>query len=290
MRICSVYQLMIVGFGTVSIGIVRIRTRRLRLGAIDTRNSSLASSRIAPRKQFLSTSIQKCDHPQNISDSDYKSQLKEDKKLMGWFDNLCEGSYIEMGALDGITYSNSYVFNKALEWKGVLIELLLPSYEKLKVNRHNEHAVINAGVCDSPKKLHYYEVADNPAVGGIYEFTAQSFREHWWSNISLDDPGLKEIECDTLDSLLLKNVPTQSYWDLFSLDVEGAELAVLQSINFDRVGFGIVFVEASGHNETKDLSVIKLMESKGYKYLEAYERSNWFMHQDFHHIYKELIH
>ena len=56
-----------------------------------------------------------------IQDSDYKSQSEEDKKLMQWFGNLCEGSYIEMCALDGIQYSNSHVFNKALQWKGVLI-------------------------------------------------------------------------------------------------------------------------------------------------------------------------
>ncbi|KAL7543715.1 hypothetical protein ACHAXR_013534 [Thalassiosira sp. AJA248-18] len=194
-----------------------------------------------------------------------------------------------MGALDGITYSNSHVFNKALQWKGVLIELSGDSYDKLIVNRPNEHAVINAGVCDIPKKLHYFSDPQNPAVSGIYEFSAPSFREHWWKGIALDDPRVKEIECDTMNNLLSKHTPTQTYWDFFSLDVEGAEFSVLQSVDFDRVGFGIIFVEANSHNPMKNLALLEFLESNGYSYLEEYERSYWFVNQNFHEIYKDLM-
>jgi hypothetical protein len=52
-----------------------------------------------------------------------QSQDAEDKTLLNWFNGLCGGTYIEMGGLDGITYSNSYVFNKSpLNWTGVLVE------------------------------------------------------------------------------------------------------------------------------------------------------------------------
>ena len=128
-----------------------------------------------------------------------------------------------MGALDGVTFSNSRVFNKALQWKGVLIELTPGNYEKLKVNCPiaHEQAVINAGVCADPEKLHYFSTVDNGehytkggyndrrsgAVSGIYEFSAPSFRDSYWIGIPLDDPRVQELECDTLDSLMLKNTP-----------------------------------------------------------------------------------
>ncbi len=76
-----------------------------------------------------------------------KSQFGEDEKLLGYFNGLCGGSYIEMGALDGLQFSNSHVFNKALDWKGLLVELSPSNYEKLVNNRRNEIAVVHAAVC-----------------------------------------------------------------------------------------------------------------------------------------------
>jgi hypothetical protein len=54
----------------------------------------------------------------------YKSQDKEDVQLLTWFGNLCGGRYIEMGGLDGVLFSNSHVFNKGLNWTGVLGEFI----------------------------------------------------------------------------------------------------------------------------------------------------------------------
>ena len=72
------------------------------------------------------------------------------------FNHLCEGTYIELGALDGVYLSNSYGSHKALEWRGVLIDLQKTNYDKLKVNRPNELATIHAGVCDRQQKLHWW--------------------------------------------------------------------------------------------------------------------------------------
>jgi len=63
------------------------------------------------------------------------SQCGEDKLLLQWFDGLCNGTYLEMGALDGLQYSNSYVFNQKFDWRGVLIELDPSNFRKLQKNR-----------------------------------------------------------------------------------------------------------------------------------------------------------
>eukprot|EP00581_Thalassiosira_minuscula_P016441 CAMPEP_0183717138 /NCGR_PEP_ID=MMETSP0737-20130205/10835_1 /TAXON_ID=385413 /ORGANISM="Thalassiosira miniscula, Strain CCMP1093" /LENGTH=229 /DNA_ID=CAMNT_0025946521 /DNA_START=389 /DNA_END=1079 /DNA_ORIENTATION=+ len=210
----------------------------------------------------------------------------EDKKLMQWFGTLCNGTYIEMGALDGTVFSNSYVFNKALHWKGVLIELMKGNYDKLVKNRLEEIATINAGVCNVPQKLHYF---GGGATGGIYEFASPTFRQQWWKDIKLDDPRVQEIACDTLDNLLLEHAPTNTYFDFFSLDVEGAEFAVLKSVDWTRVGFGVILVEADNHNELKNLAMRETIEAQGYIFLEDYERSYWFVNKDFHLIYQDVV-
>ena len=102
----------------------------------------------------------------------------------------------------------------------------------------------------------------------------------------MDSPGVNEIECNTLDNLLLKYAPHTSVFDFFSLDVEGAELSVLESINYDRVQFGIVLVEADGHNQMKNDSVRKLLETWGYTFLFDYGRSYWFINNNFDEMYK----
>ena len=220
-----------------------------------------------------------------------RSQSNEDETLLRWFSTLCGGTYIELGALNGERFSNSYLFHFGLGWSGVLIELVESNYQELIKRRPNELATIHAGVCNEPQTLHYYaENSSVGAIGGIYEFSTPQFREKWWKDVSLDDPRVKKLECDTMDALLKKNTNTR-FFDFMSLDVEGAELAVLESIDFERVGFGIVFAEADRSNELKNMAMRELMESKGYSYLfeTPSPRSYWWANKDFNSIYKEVL-
>lgn len=46
----------------------------------------------------------------------------------------------------GVLYSNSHAFNKALQWTGVLIEIMTSNFVKLQANRPQD-TTIHAGVC-----------------------------------------------------------------------------------------------------------------------------------------------
>jgi hypothetical protein len=48
---------------------------------------------------------------------DRQAQFGEDWDLIVAFNGLCNGTYIEMDALDGVRFSNSYVINKHLDLK-----------------------------------------------------------------------------------------------------------------------------------------------------------------------------
>ena len=170
-----------------------------------------------------------------------------------------------------------------------MIELNGASYDKLVVNRPNEIAAIHAGVCSHKQTLHAVTVRGNEAVGGIWEFTAPSFREMWWKGITLDSPKVKEVECDTLDNLLLTYAPQATMFEFLGLDVEGAEMSVLESIDFSRIAFGIMLIEADQHNPLKNLAMTKFLETRGYSFMFEYERSYWFVNDDFYEIYKDLV-
>ena len=242
------------------------------LSSLHVRSQGLASDSGFTRSSYRTSrptvvsSAIRCEPP-DIPDEYFLSQSEEDRKLMKWFGSICGGTYLELGGLDGRSFSNSFVFNKALGWKGVLIELRQDNFEKMVENRPDEIASINAGVCDKQQTLHAV-YSKNPAVGGIYEFAAPSFKQQWWKNIDLEnDPRVQQIECDTLDNLLLKYAPEATYFDFLSLDVEGAEFSVLKSIDYDRTQFGIVLVEADEHNEMKNIAMREFLEKEGYRFL-----------------------
>jgi len=220
----------------------------------------------------------------------FMSQSKEDQELLFQygFDQLCGGSYLEMGGLDGIQYSNSHVFNKALDWKGVLIEASPTSFQRLVENRKNEIATINAGVCREERELHWVSSpADIPAVHGFIEFAAESFKKRWWDKAGIKNA--KIVKCRTLKNILTETVGNDAFFDFFSLDVEGAEYEVLSSIDFSLVSFGVIFVENDDHNLMKNLAVRALLENNGYIYIKQFARSAWFVNQVFGSIYDKIF-
>jgi hypothetical protein len=228
--------------------------------------------------------------PQQDEDTQLKDLLKsqsgEDKIMLQYFNGLCGGTYIEMGALDGIRYSNSYVFNKAFSWKGLMVELGPSNFKSLLKNRRNELALVNAGVCEKKRTLHYVE---RIAVGGIWEFAAPGFKKQWWPDIKdVNSTALTPIECSPLQDIIDEHIGKQVYFDFFSLDIEGAEVEAIHSIDFQRVGFGIILVESDKYDELKNMALRTFLESKGYLFLMDRNRSYWFVNKNFWSIYRGL--
>ena len=71
-----------------------------------------------------------------------------------FFFGVENGTFLELGALDGVRYSNSYALDRQLGWKGVLIEASPPSYARLALNRPQQITVL-AAVCDVNRTVHY---------------------------------------------------------------------------------------------------------------------------------------
>lgn len=223
-----------------------------------------------------------------------KSQDAEDMFLYNsYFHGLCGGRYIEMGALDGVTYSNSHMFNRGLGWKGLLIEGDPRNFAALHKNRQNELAVVHSAVCKEEAVIHYMpgsKTRGGGAVAGIWEFAAKKFRDVWWPGKGPAD-GIA-VTCKPLQKIIDNNFGKDKpfYADFFSLDIEGAELQALESLNFSRTSFGIIFAEGDSSNVRKNLAVRTFLEEKGYIFLLNHLRSSWFVNPRFHEIYEKVIH
>ena len=190
-----------------------------------------------------------------------RSQNQEDENIVNlFFKGACGGTYIELGALDGIRFSNSHFFWKALKWHGILIEPNPKSYEQLKLNRP-EDELFNYAICSQDKQVHFAEGHDG-AISGVYEFMPLSFKELWHRGTKVEN--LQKIFCRPLHSVIAESSLEDKFIDFLSLDVEGGEYEVIKTINFDLNQFGLILYEADSHNPIKNEAMKVFLEKKGY--------------------------
>lgn len=255
---------------------------------VETKETSMLTPP-PPTVHVAKTKAYRCKEPRRIAS--FRSQRREDKILVNkWFDQICGGTYIEMGGFDGETYSNSYMFHKDLDWNGVLVEASPVNYKKMIENRPDETANVNAGVCGEERDLHWVNLPlDHGAVGGFTEFAANSFKKAWWSDESIKNATI--VKCRTLKNIIHETVGDHFHFDFFSLDVEGAEYEALMSIDFELVSFGIVLVEADNHDKVKNEKAREILTTNGYTMVQNYtlQASDWFVNKNFEAIYEDII-
>jgi hypothetical protein len=144
------------------------------------------------------------------------------------------GFYIESGASDGETGSNTLYFELERNWTGLLIEANPESFAVLR-SKHRRAWALKA--CLSPTGSTTI-VRFRPAggIGGIVDHMAPSHRR-LVDRLNLGDEKDISITCFGLGDILasLPISPPINRIDYWSLDVEGAEIPILQSLNFSAI-------------------------------------------------------
>jgi FkbM family methyltransferase len=156
---------------------------------------------------------------------DYNAIDNLDKKLKQFL-YYKNGFYIECGANDGINQSNTWYFEKKLNWRGVLIEPVPNLFKKLTKNRNKKNIFINK--CLVRKDFYSKKINMN------YDNCMTKVSNAKNKKISVETSTLSKILCD-------KKIP--KIIDLFSLDVEGYEFEVLAGINYKHHKFKYILVE-----------------------------------------------
>ena len=158
------------------------------------------------------------------------------------------GFYVELGANDGALASNSYYFELKKGWTGVLIEpspnLYLSCIKRRGAkNKVFCNACVPFGYQDQYVDMRYSDSMTisnnlNLDIGSKQEFIELG-NKHLLPGEQTFEFGAKAA---TLNSLLIESkAPTLI--DFLALDVEGAELPVLQGIDFNRFKFKYILVE-----------------------------------------------
>jgi len=170
------------------------------------------------------------------------------------------GTFVDVGAYDGVTGSNTMFFERWRNWTGVLVEPVAAQRakaEKLRSSPCMEYAV-------STKK-------------GTAEFitVTEGFTQMSGLSKTYDDKMLERVRADPRHAENVIKVPTRSLSailteagimnpDFISLDIEGGELAALKKFPFNKHDVTVWAIE----NNTADPAMPALMREKGYNLAE----------------------
>jgi FkbM family methyltransferase len=191
----------------------------------------------------------------------YYSQYDQDKIVDLYFKKKKNGFFLDLGAHDGISFSNTYFFEKEREWSGICVEPIPDVYEKLCRSRVKSS---NWNVCISQNDsiVTFRRVLGAPEMlSGILEFMIPEHIERINYECSVSNGTFEDIQIESKNiSTILEKHGNPSI-DFLSIDTEGAEFSIIKTIDFDKVDITFLTVE----NNHTSVEIRKYLKSKGYK-------------------------
>jgi len=104
----------------------------------------------------------------------FYSQQGEDRILNEKYFNYRDGFFIELGAMNGVTYSNTKFFEDSLGWTGILIEPTI-QFDSLKLNRSKCYN-FNYAISSINGEVDF---VGNHALGGIVSSMHDTHKVGW---------------------------------------------------------------------------------------------------------------
>lgn len=213
----------------------------------------------------------------------YYSQCNEDKIIYEKYIskiNLIAPIYLEMGAMAGIKYSNTFFFEKELGWTGILIEPSTYNFKILEQNRPNNKLFnsLISNIIDREVDYINYECECLSGVAGIVDTIPKDNMLTYYENDNEWQKQMREkfLHIVKIRPMTLTQVIKESKFDkidFFSLDVEGHEYEVLCSFDWS-IPINIFLIENNPNKHKIDI----LLLSKKYIFIEFVgPNSLWFL-------------
>lgn len=184
------------------------------------------------------------------------SQLDQDLWALTDTDWKCGGFFVEIGAFDGVTFSNTLLLEKFFGWRGILAEPNPLMTEHIREAR-------TAPLCVQPvdavsgREVTMLFVAGAPELSAMKEHASKDN----WAAARKDGVPVTQTTVSLNDLLTSYDAPSEI--DFVSIDTEGSEPDILSTFDFDRYRVRLFCVE---HNDTgSDEITDKIMFARGYE-------------------------
>ncbi len=197
--------------------------------------------------EFLTYALTRC----KIS----SAQLAQDLWALFETGEKRDGYFVEFGAADGVTLSNSWLLEREFGWNGVLAEPNPVFHEALAKNRRCY--VSTRCVTGEGEREVTFNQTDEPLFSTIDRYSTCDI------HIARRITGSRiTVQAQTLEELLVEAGAPRSI-DYMSVDTEGSEYEILQSFDFAKYDIHLLTVE---HNHTPQRGLLRtLLEANGFE-------------------------
>ena len=199
----------------------------------------------------------------------FYSQQNEDKYLLKLFkiEDVQNGTYLEIGAYDGIYFSNTLFLQNEYGFSGILIEPQKTLFEELTINRPLDF-LVNSAISNSEETQISF-IGDNLEAGISSLSSINLERFPAWKNYMVDNKKMKTVIQDS----------NLKYIDVMFIDTEGSEFEIIKSINFS-FPISLIVVEAHKENKEEDKLLKEILNDNGFKFYFQIRGNYWFYNQD----------
>jgi len=180
------------------------------------------------------------------------SQNNEEQIIINLFKGKRNGTFLDIGANDGVTLSNTFYLANNYGWTGLLVEASPKAYERLLKNYELIDRDIdfqNVAIGKEDGTMQFWESGELLNKGDIALVSSgvKSELDRW---ISLNMPFEKiKVPMTSVATMLSRSRHT--HFDLLSLDIEGMELEVLPQIDFKALKIQVAVIEWNSKDEQK---------------------------------------
>jgi FkbM family methyltransferase len=170
--------------------------------------------------------------------------------------NVEKGYFVDIGAHDGVTGSATKYFED-LGWEGVCVEPLPKVFQQLVNNR--KCVLKNVAISDKTGYADFLEIEGySEMLSGLTETYDPRHVERIKRELEHYGGVQQLIRVQTAK---FEDVVSQSRIDFLSLDTEGSEMQILNTIDFDKFDIRVVSVE----NNFMDPAFDQFFVQRGYR-------------------------
>ena len=177
----------------------------------------------------------------------YDASINGINKKLDKYLNFRDGFFVELGANDGLSQSNTFYLEKKLGWRGILIE---PSIKKLNLAKKFRHRSTLVNCFCSNKTTEAITLFDNDLESSV---------SNKQGNIKISAPEKK------ITDILIENKAPKKI-NFFSLDVEGHEYEVIEGLDLNLFFVEVFLIEIRSKTLLNKISY--LLGAKGYKLIK----------------------
>lgn len=204
----------------------------------------------------------------------WTSQCGQDRFVHERLGGKRDGVFFDVGAFDGVTFSNTCALERRFGWTGIAVEPSPSAYARL---RHSRRCVtVHGCVAATPGTATFLHIQGCAAMlSGIrthYDprHVARIERE---MRDGGGDMREEQVACFTVNGLAADHGLTSI--DYLSIDTEGGEFALLGGIDFASLDVNLITVE----NNYGDLRFRRLLRRSGFRLIARISCDEVYQHE-----------